>query len=331
MLLKIDDLKVHFKTDFGTVKAVDGVSFELKKGEVLGIVGESGSGKSMISFSIMNMVPKNGKVVDGNILFDSKHGKVDIAKLGAKSKEMRSLRGDGMSMIFQEPMASLNPVKSIKKQFFESLMQQNGMTKDKAQQLSVDMLEAVGIVPAERRLKQFPHELSGGMRQRVMIGLALCRNPNLLIADEPTTALDVTIEAQILDLIKKMQKKLNISVIFITHDLGVIGEIADRVIIVYMGKIVEQGTCDEIFNNPRHPYTKALLKSIPEIGHKGRLYSIKGTVPSPFDLPEGCSFEPRCEEATEKCKSTEPPEVQLFEGHKIKCWLYCKKEKTNAE
>jgi oligopeptide/dipeptide ABC transporter ATP-binding protein len=328
VLLNVKNLKVQFDTDFGIVRAVDGIDLSLEKGEILGIVGESGSGKSMISFSIMNMLPKNGGIAEGSIKYETKDSEeIDIAKLKSSSKKMRSLRGHEISMIFQEPMSSLNPVYTIGYQIKESLMQEKGMTKKAAQKRVVDILDAVGIVPAESRMEQYPHELSGGQRQRVMIALALCRNPNLLIADEPTTALDVTIEAQILDLIRDMQKKLGTSIIFISHDLGVIGEIADKVMVVYMGQLVEQGSVDEIFNNPRHPYTKALLKSIPEIGHKDRLYSIKGTVPSHHELPEGCYFAERCSEVMDKCLKCHPKEKEIFKGHKIKCWRFDKEGK----
>ncbi|HJO92029.1 MAG TPA: ABC transporter ATP-binding protein [Victivallales bacterium] len=334
MLLEIKNLKVHFKTDYGVVKAVDGVNLSLKKGEILGIVGESGSGKSMLSLATMKMIPKNGTIAEGSINYTSEKGTIDLIKLKSNSKEMRKLRGNDIAMIFQEPMSSLNPVYTIGYQIYESLFQEKGMTKSKAKKHAVEMLEAVGIVPAEKRLNQYPHELSGGMRQRVMIALALCRNPSLLIADEPTTALDVTIEAQIIDLIKMLQKKLNTSVIFISHDLGVIGEIADSIVIVYMGQVVEQGNCLKIFTKPKHPYTAALLKSIPEIGHKDRLYSIKGSVPSPYELPEGCYFEPRCSHSIAKCKKEKPPEVRLSDDHRVKCWLHCKceaKEQPNGK
>ena len=332
LLLEVENLKIYFKTDDGTVKAVDGVDFDVRKGETLGIVGESGCGKSITSLGIMNMIPKpNGRYESGKVNYYLKNSdeSINIAELKSSSKKMRKLRGSEISMIFQEPMTSLTPVYTIGKQIIESLMQEENMTKDKARERTLEMLSLVGIEPAGQRIDEYPHQFSGGMRQRVMIAMALSRNPNLLIADEPTTALDVTIEAQILSLISQMQKRFNMAVIIITHDLGVVGQISDRIIVMYLGKIVEKSSTMEIFKSPLHPYTIGLLKSIPKIGSKKRLYNIKGSVPSPYLLPKGCNFNTRCEKVMEICRKKEPPLIEVSKDHFVKCWLYSGSEKND--
>jgi oligopeptide/dipeptide ABC transporter ATP-binding protein len=323
-LITVRELKVSFQTDEGVIKAVDNVSFDIKPGETLGVVGESGCGKSVTSLTIMNMLPKPaGKIDNGSIIFSTSNGdSIDITKLDPRSREMRSLRGSEISMIFQEPMSSLTPVYTIGRQIVESLLMEEEMTKEIAREKALEMLELVGIVPAEQRFREYPHQFSGGMRQRAMIAMALCRSPRLLIADEPTTALDVTIEAQILDLLKDMKDRLKMALMIITHDLGVIGEMADRVVVMYMGKIVERASCVDIFYRAAHPYTKGLLQSIPVIGRKERLHTIKGSVPGQFELPEGCLFHPRCPKAFDKCLAQEPPEFRVGEDHGAKCWLY---------
>jgi len=323
-LITVRELKVSFQTDEGVIKAVDDVSFDIKPGETLGVVGESGCGKSVTALTIMNMLPKPaGKIDNGSIIFSTSNGdSVDITKLDPRSREMRALRGSEISMIFQEPMSSLTPVYTIGRQIVESLLMEEDMTKEMAREKALEMLELVGIVPAAQRFREYPHQFSGGMRQRAMIAMALCRSPRLLIADEPTTALDVTIEAQILDLLKDMKDRLKMALMIITHDLGVIGEMADRVVVMYMGKIVERASCVDIFYRAAHPYTRGLLKSIPVIGRKERLHPIKGSVPGQFELPEGCLFHPRCPRAFDKCLAQEPPEFRVGEDHGVKCWLY---------
>jgi oligopeptide/dipeptide ABC transporter ATP-binding protein len=323
-LLTVRNLKVSFHTDLGEVKAVDGINFDIARNETVGVVGESGCGKSMTSLAIMNMVPKlGGSIIGGSICYYPPESKpVMIASLKPNSKEMRNIRGAEISMIFQEPMASLTPVYTIGHQIVESLMLEPDMNKRTATEKAYQLLELVGITPPQQRFREYPHQLSGGMRQRAMIAMAICRDPNLLIADEPTTALDVTIEAQILDLLREMRNRFGMSLMIITHDLGVIGEMADRVIVMYMGKVVECASCKTLFSSPLHPYTQGLMHSIPVIGKKERLSTIKGSVPSPYDLPQGCSFSPRCPQAFERCFSEDPCEVIKETGHTVTCWLY---------
>jgi oligopeptide/dipeptide ABC transporter ATP-binding protein len=313
-LLEIRDLQVHFKTEEGVVPSVNGVTFSVSKGETLAVVGESGCGKSVTSLSIIGLVSSPGEVVGGQILFESRN------LLELSKKELRKLRGNEISMIFQEPMTSLNPVFTIGNQIGEVIRLHQGLNKKKTREKSIEMLELVGIPRPEKVIDNFPHQLSGGMRQRVMIAMALSCNPKLLIADEPTTALDVTIQAQILELMKKLSKERDTGVVLVTHDLGVVAEMADRVVVMYAGKVVEEASVFELFSNPKHPYTKGLLNSIPKIDHqREELDSIYGTVPNPLDMPSGCAFHPRCPQADSKCKSMEPLLEQISEHHTVRC------------
>ena len=317
-LLEVKDLKTYFYTDAGVGKAVDGVTFSLEKGKVLGIVGESGCGKSVTSLSIMRLVDTTtGKYEGGEILFEGK----DILKLS--EKEMRKLRGNKISMIFQEPMTSLNPVFTIGYQIMESLMLHKNMNKKEAHARAIELLELVGIPEAGKRVDEYPHQLSGGMRQRVMIAMALAGDPELLIADEPTTALDVTIQAQILDLLKSLQKKLNMSIIIITHDLGVIAEMADEVAVMYAGDIVEKAKTKELFADPKHPYTIGLMNSIPDIDDEhDRLNTLEGLVPSLYEMPKGCRFAPRCQFACAECEQNRIHLTDLEDGRQVRCRRY---------
>ena len=326
-LLDVKDLKTYFYTDSGVAKAVDGVTFSVDKGKVLGIVGESGCGKSVTSLSIMRLVdPVTGKNEGGEILFDG----TDILKL--PEPEMRKLRGNRISMIFQEPMTSLNPVFTIGYQIEESLILHKGMDKKAARQQAIHLLELVGIPEAGKRVDEYPHQLSGGMRQRVMIAMALACRPKLLIADEPTTALDVTIQAQILKLMNDLKKEKGTSILFITHDLGVINEMADDVAVMYCGQVVEKAPVRSIFgdNSYLHPYTEGLLYSIPRLDTPTgiRLEAIPGAVPHPLDLPKGCKFAPRCKYATDKCREMEPELNEVEPGHMVRCF-YPKKGERN--
>ncbi len=323
-ILNIRNLKTYFYSEGREIKAVDGVDFTLKRGETLGIVGESGSGKSITSLSLMRLIPTPpGKIVDGEIIFKGEN-------LLKKSEEaMREIRGNEISMIFQEPMTSLNPVFSIGEQIAEAIRIHQGLPRREAWDKAVDMLRLVGIPSPEKRAKQEPHELSGGMRQRVMIAMALSCNPELLIADEPTTALDVTIQAQILDLLKKLQKELGTAIIMITHDLGVIAETCDKVAVMYAGKVVEYTDADSLFDNPGHPYTEALMNSIPRVDSDEELAAIRGTVPSPHEMPVGCSFAPRCDYATELCFEREPELEAVGPVSKIRCWKYTEEWQEN--
>ena len=317
-LLEVKELKTYFYTDAGVGKAVDGVTFSLDKGKVLGIVGESGCGKSVTSLSIMRLVDTTtGKYEGGEILFEGQ----DILKLS--EKEMRKLRGNKISMIFQEPMTSLNPVFTIGYQIMESLMLHKGMDKKAAYARAIELLELVGIPEAGKRVDEYPHQLSGGMRQRVMIAMALAGDPELLIADEPTTALDVTIQAQILDLLKSLQKKLNMSIIIITHDLGVIAEMADEVAVMYAGDIVEKAKTKELFADPKHPYTIGLMNSIPDIDDEHeRLNTLEGLVPSLYEMPKGCRFAPRCQFACAECEQNRIHLTDLENGRQVRCRRY---------
>ena len=315
-LIEIKDLHTHFYTEAGTAKAVDGVSFDIYKGEVLGIVGESGSGKSVTSLSINRLIPDPpGKIVSGEIIYNG------VNLLDLSYEEMRDYRGKDISMIFQEPMTSLNPVLKISVQMNEVLMRHLGLSFEEATKKSVDMLRAVGIPDPEDRINEYPHQFSGGMRQRVMIAMSLLCNPSLLIADEPTTALDVTIQAQILDLmISLKEKREGAAILLITHDLAVIAETCDRVIVMYGGKVQEIATVEELFKNPLHPYTKALMDSIPKMDQKvERLNALKGMVPSILDMPVGCKFCTRCDFVEDKCMDTEPELIEVKEGHFVRC------------
>lgn len=318
-LLEIKDLKTYFYTEDGVVPAVDGVSFYVKAGETLGVVGESGCGKSVTATSVLRLIPNPpGKIMKGSkISFDGK----DILKL--TEREMRKIRGNEISMIFQEPMTSLNPVYKIGDQISEALILHQRMSKKDAREKAIDMLRLVGIPMAEKVVDEYPHSLSGGMRQRAMIAIALSCNPKLLIADEPTTALDVTVQAQILDLMNELKHKVNASIMMITHNLGVVAETCDRVIVMYAGKVVEEGDIYSIFEDPKHPYTIGLLNSIPSEYSKGKkLESIKGSVPNPLNMPKGCRFWPRCDKAMPICMEKEPGIIKLGEERAVSCFLY---------
>ena len=317
-VLEIKDLRVSFFSHFGEIKAVRGVNFDVHEGEALGIVGESGCGKSVTAHSIMGLIPSPpGKIVGGSIKLLGK----ELANL--PQKEMQNIRGKDISMIFQDPMTSLNPTMKVGQQIVEGLVKHQGMQKDVARIKAVEMLKLVGIPTPERRAEQYPHEFSGGMRQRVMIALALACNPKLLIADEPTTALDVTVQAQILDLMKHLKDQIKTSIIFITHDLGVVAGICSRVAVMYAGQVIETGTVEEIFYKPQHPYTWGLLQSIPRLDEKEhvKLSSIDGQPPDLFAPPKGCSFAPRCEFAMQVCQTEAPEITNLSETHKCSCWL----------
>ena len=319
-VLKIEDLSISFYTPVGEVKAVDSINYTLHENEIMGIVGESGSGKSVESYGIMGLLQEPGKVKSGKILYKGEN------VLDYDKNKMSSFRGANFSMIFQNPMTCINPVYTVGNQLMEALLVHKKCSKDEAYERAVDMLEKVGISNPKRRMKQYPHELSGGMRQRVMIGMGLICEPDILIADEPTTALDVTIQAQILELIKEFQDRSKMSVIFITHNLAVVAQICDTVSVMYAGRIVEQGSVEDIFYNPQHPYTQGLLKSMPRIDSKDqvRLESIKGTPVDMLNPPEGCGFSTRCEHCMNICLKKEPPMVEMGEGHRSKCFLHIK-------
>jgi oligopeptide transport system ATP-binding protein len=317
-LLVVNDLRTHFFTHDGVVKAVNGVSFTLNEGEALGLVGESGCGKSVSALSLMRLIPQPpGRIVAGQVLLGGR----DLLTL--KEDEMRKVRGNAIAMIFQDPMTSLNPVLTIGRQISEALEVHKGMDRAAGRKRTVELLELVGIPAARSRVDDYPHQFSGGMRQRVMIAMALSCEPKLLIADEPTTALDVTIQAQILDLIARLRRELGMAIIMITHDLGVVAGIADRINVMYAGYIVETGTVDEIFLNPRHPYTLGLLKSIPRLDEprKEKLVPIEGLPPDLVDPPTGCPFQPRCPYAIEQCSPENPSLEPVLPGHRIACWV----------
>jgi peptide/nickel transport system ATP-binding protein len=317
-LLEIRQLRTEFHTDEGIIPAVDGIDLYIKPGEILGVVGESGCGKSVTSLSVMRLIPSPpGKVAAGEILFQGE----DLLRYS--DKKIRQIRGNEIAMIFQEPMTSLNPVYSIGEQIGEALRLHMKLSKKEAKQKAIEMLHKVNIPRAEQIVNEYPHQLSGGMRQRVMIAMAMSCNPKLLIADEPTTALDVTIQAQILDLMRKLNEDFQTAILFITHDLGVVAEMCHRVVVMYAGKVVEEADVETIFRNPRHPYTKGLLKSIPKLREKHqRLYSIPGNVPNPANMPSGCRFAPRCEYVMDRCKVEEPHLVRHHEeNHSSSCWL----------
>ncbi|MFX0196659.1 MAG: ABC transporter ATP-binding protein [Candidatus Hodarchaeota archaeon] len=317
-LLEVRNLRTYFYTKDGVVPAVDGVSFSIGKGETLGIVGESGCGKSVTCLSIMRLIQMPpGRFVGGEIIFEGE----DLLK--KTKREMRAIRGKCISMIFQDPMTSLNPVVTIGYQIMEAIMLHLKMRRAEARTKTIDMLKMVGIPSPEKRITEYPHQMSGGMKQRVMIAMAfLSCNPKLLIADEPTTALDVTIQAQILELMKRLQEELGMAIILITHDLGLVAEVVDNIIVMYAGKIVETGNTFTIFKNSRHPYTFGLIRSISGLNEeRDRLYVIEGEVPNPFDMPRGCRFHPRCPHAKEICVEEEPKLVELEPGHRVNCWL----------
>jgi peptide/nickel transport system ATP-binding protein len=323
MLLEVRNLKTYFHLEDGLIKAVDGVSFCVEPEKTLGIVGESGCGKSVTGLSIMGLVPMPaGRIEGGEILFNRKGEILDLVKLDPHGSQMRSIRGNEIAMVFQEPMTSLNPVYTVGNQIVEAICLHQKVKKREARKIAVGMLREVGIPLPERRIDAYPHELSGGMRQRVMIAMALSCHPSLIIADEPTTALDVTIQAQVLDLVVSLRNRLKTSIILITHDLGVIAGITDEVIVMYLGKVVEHASTRALFRDPRHPYTQGLLRSIPSLIAKTRLTPIQGVVPDLLDPPSGCGFEPRCAESKEICKKEIPPLEEVSPRHDAACWLY---------
>ena len=324
ILLEVSGLKTYFKDRKGLVPAVDGVDFTLRKGETLGIVGESGCGKSVTSMSILHLLPPEGRIVDGTIRFKGR----DITHL--PPDEMTKLRGKEIAMIFQEPMTSLNPVYTVGWQISEMIRQHEKVSKKEAREKAIEMLRLVNIPAPEKRVDEYPHELSGGMRQRVMIAMALACDPELLIADEPTTALDVTIQAQILDLMRHLKQTLNTSIMMITHDLGVVAEMSDYVLVMYAGMVMEYSDVNTLFAEPLHPYTQGLMKALPRMGEiQDKLYVIEGTVPSLYELPAGCRFWPRCPYATERCKG-EVPELYEVGERKVRCLLYQNRVKEGA-
>ena len=316
-ILEIKNLHTYFYTDSGIIKSVDGVDIELKEGATLGIVGESGSGKSVTALSVMSLLMgTRGKVAEGEIILDGR----DVVRI--KEDERRKLRGGKISMIFQEPMTSLNPVMKIGRQLTECVLQHENVSKEEAYKKAEDMLRTTGVPRVERMMKEYPFQLSGGQRQRVMIAMALVCKPQVLIADEPTTALDVTIQAQILDLMNNLKKETGTSILFITHDLGVVAEICDEVAVMYCGRVVEKGNVKSIFAAPSHPYTRGLLASIPKLGNPvDQLESIPGNVPNPKFMPEGCKFAPRCSQVFERCRKEEPEFFKMGDGHVSRCWL----------
>ena len=326
-LVEVKNLEGSFFTYAGEVKAVRGISYNFKPGEVMGIVGESGSGKSVSSYGLMGIIPEPGKVIGGQILFEGR----DVTAMS--EKELLKIRGKDISMIFQDPMTSLNPLFTIGNQIEESLRKHTSLDKDQRQKRMVELLTLVGINQPEKRLKQYPHEFSGGMRQRVMIAMALACNPKLLIADEPTTALDVTIQAQILELLKELKDKIHMGIVFITHDLGVVSDICDSISVMYAGTIVESGSSDQIFYEPRHPYTWGLLASVPKIDtdEHQRLIPIEGNPVDLINPPKGCPFAPRCKHCMKICIDQAPPQCQVGEGHMAACWLPVKEAREEEE
>ena len=318
VVLKIKNLNMGFKTDYGYLPIIHDINYEIYSGETLGVVGESGCGKSVTSLCIMRLL--NGGVVEGEIELDGQN------LLELSEKKMQAIRGNQIAMIFQEPMTSLNPVFTVGFQLTEALRRHQGMNKKEAWARAIEMLDLVRIAEPDQRMKEYPYQLSGGMRQRVMIAMALACRPRLLIADEPTTALDVTIQAQVLDLMRQLQKEMGTSILFITHDLGVIREMADRVIVMYCGEIMEEATVTELFKNPKHPYTSGLLSTLPKYGQPGELPTIEGMVPPAGEFPVGCVFSPRCPYATEQCINVKPQMQTLENGHRVRCFRYAKEE-----
>ncbi len=326
VILNVEGLQTYFKTDAGILKAVDGVSFVVHEGETVGLVGESGCGKSVTNLSIMRLVPSPpGKTVGGKVIFDGK----DILQMS--EKELRNIRGNKISMIFQDPMTSLNPFLKISTQMIETIRLHQDVTKKEAREKAVEMLRLVGIPKPEQRIDCYPHQFSGGMRQRVMIAMALSCHAKILIADEPTTALDVTIQAQILELIKALTEKFNTAVILITHDLGVVAGMCDKVCVMYAGRIVESSPTEDLFEHPMHPYTEGLIASVPKLddGGKEKLFSIEGQPPNVIDLPPCCPFHPRCRKKMGICQAMYPPVYHKDEKHHVACWLYASKEEID--
>lgn len=324
-IIRVNHLQTYFYVDDRTSKAVDDITFSIPKGKVVCIVGESGCGKSVTALSLLRLINDPGKIIGGEVFFEGQ----DVLKMN--TKDLHNLRGNQISMIFQEPMTSLNPVFTVGRQIVETIVEHTLLDEKQAWKKAVGLIERVGLPRAEQIMRSFPHELSGGMLQRVMIAIALCCDPKLLIADEPTTALDVTIQAQVLDLLKGLRDESDMSILFITHDLGVVAEIADYVIVMYAGKMIEEAPVIDLFQNPKHPYTKGLLKSRPIIGqHKDRLYSIQGQVPDLSELGENCYFCDRCEECMDICKEKYPPYLSDGSQHKNACWLYGKGEPNES-
>ena len=331
-ILSVRNLKTYFPLEEGTVRAVDGVSFDLNASQTMGIVGESGCGKSITARSILGILDKPGRIEDGEILFSKRRSDgdapgefVDLTQLDPNGVEMRSIRGGEIAYIFQEPMTSFSPVHTIGNQLIETIMLHRNVTKREAREIAIEALQEVGIPLPEQRIDEYSFQLSGGLRQRAMIAMALSSNPSILIADEPTTALDVTTQAQILDLMRGIQQKMGMAIILITHDLGVIAEMAEYVVVMYLGKVVESATVDDIFHNPKHPYTRALLQSIPRMQavSRSRLVSITGSVPHPYDRPTGCPYNPRCPDfIKDRCDVQEPVLRTLQDGHEVSCFLY---------
>ena len=325
-LLEVKNLHTYFKTKKGIVKAVNDVSYSLEPGKTIGIVGESGSGKSVSAMSILQLLDANGYIESGEVLFEGR----DLTKLSLN--EMYQIRGNAISVIFQEPMTSLNPVFTIGRQIMESLLYHGEKDKKRAHDRAVEMLRLVGIPDPEKSMERYPHQISGGMRQRVMIAMALSCQPNILIADEPTTALDVTIQAQILRLIGDLRKKLGTAIILITHDLGIVAQTAENVLVMYGGQAVEYSDVKSIYKQPLHPYTVGLLKSIPKLhDQQERLYNIKGSIPSPKEFPQGCRFSPRCEDCMEICRTQKPDLVTMPDGRKVRCWKYAAQKEATQE
>jgi len=324
-LIEVKNLKTYFHTEEGVVRAVDGVDFTIESDETLGMVGESGCGKSVTGKSIMGLIQMPpGKIEAGEILYYRNGNFIDLTKLNPKGNEIRSIRGNEIAMIFQEPMTSLNPVYTIGNQIMEAIILHQGLSKKEARKEAIEVLRAVGIPAPEQRVDEYPHQLSGGMRQRAMIATAISCNPSLLIADEPTTALDVTIQAQVLGLMNNLRIQFKAAILFITHNLGTIAKMADNVVVMYLGKIVESAAVHDIFHDPRHPYTEGLMNSIPSLAttRQERLIPIKGVVPDPFDVPQGCGFEPRCPKAIRICKTQIPILSEVAPDHKVACWLF---------
>ena len=329
LLLEVQDLKTHFFTQRGVVRAVNGVSFAIRRGQALGVIGESGCGKSITSLSILRLLQKPGKIVDGKIRYhglDQSNGQpVEITTLDPDSAQMRAIRGGQIAMIFQEPMTSLDPVYTIGNQIVEGILCHREVSQTEAREIAREMLKRVNMPDPQRILDSYPHQLSGGMRQRAMIAMALACGPSLLIADEPTTALDVTTEAQILELLRDLQSDFGMAIMYITHNLGVVAEMVDEAIVMYLGKVVERAPVEILLNDPKHPYMQALLRSIPRLGQKSaaRLDAISGMVPSPFAIPSGCAFHPRCPHFMPGvCDVKEPPVIELGPGHAVNCFLY---------
>ncbi|MCR5675284.1 MAG: ABC transporter ATP-binding protein [Lachnospiraceae bacterium] len=325
-LLEVRDLHTSFFTDAGEVKAVNGISFNLDRGKVLGIVGESGSGKSVTAYSVMQILAGTGRIVSGSIRYDGQE------LVGVGEKAMKAIRGNKISIIFQDPMTSLNPTYTIGHQLMEAILLHTDRNREQARARAIEMIRLVGINEPEKRMRQYPYEFSGGMRQRIMIAMALACEPDILIADEPTTALDVTIQAQILDLMSSLQRELGMAIIMITHDLGVVAQMCDEVIVMYAGSICEQGTADEIFFNPKHEYTKGLLRSIPTAENNGqKLQPITGTPIDLLNMPKGCPFAPRCDNAMKICLRERAGRIQINDMHQAACWMNMRPEAENTD